>query len=122
MAKKTQQLSPEKKEQFDRLIETVSEIELSSGFGFPYSSLNGHMFCFMAKTGSVGIRLPQEDREQFLEKYSTILFENHNGPVLKEYVQVPDDLLDKPEELKPYLESSLAFVKTLKPKPPKKKK
>ncbi len=121
MAKKQDPLSPERQKQYERLIELVPELEVVSRFGFPYTSINGHMFSFMAKTGSVGIRLPKNEREQFLEKFNTVLFHNHNGPVLKEYVQVPDELLETPEVLKPYLEMSLAFVKTLKPKPVKKK-
>ena len=122
MAKKeTQPIPPEKLEQYEQLIQSIPELEIAKGFGFPYTSLNGHMFSFLAKTGSVGIRLPKEEREQFLEKFNTVLFHNHKGPVLKEYVQV-DELLKETDVLKPYLEISLAYVKSLKPKPPKKKK
>ncbi len=123
MAKKEKQTIPEDKlAHYERLVQSVPELELATGFGFPYTSANGHMCSFLAKTGSAGIRLPKEERDGFLAKYNTTLFENHNGPVLKEYVQVPDDLLKETHVLKPYLEMGLAFVKTLKPKPPKKKK
>lgn len=123
MAKKEKQTIPEDKmEQYSQLVHSIPGIEMSYNFGFPFTSLNGHMFSFLAKTGSAGIRLPKGEREAFLEKFNTSLFHNHNGPVLKEYVQIPDDLLQETETLKPYLEMGLAFVKTLKPKPPKKKK
>lgn len=104
------------------MVDAVDGVEINEGFGFPYTSLNGHMFSFLAKTGSAGIRLPKGEREAFLEKFDTVLFHNHKGPVLKEYVQIPDDLLPETETLKPYLEMGHAFVQTLKPKPPKKKK
>ena len=123
MAKKEKQpIPPDKLELYEKLVQSVPEIELIWGFGFPYTSLNGHMFSFLAKTGSAGIRLPKKDREQFLIDYNTTLFENHNGPVLKEYVQIPDNLLKETEVLVPYLKKGLAFVQTLKPKPTKKKK
>jgi TfoX/Sxy family transcriptional regulator of competence genes len=40
---------------------------------------------------------------------------------MKEYVAVPDDLLQNTEELKQYLDLSYEYIKTLKPKPTKKK-
>lgn len=123
MAKKEKQEIPKDKlEQYEQLVHSVPEIEIAEGFGFPYTSLNGHMFSFLAKTGSAGIRLPKEDREAFLKKYNTVLFENHKGPVMKEYVQIPDDLLKETDILTPYLIKGLAYAKSLKPKPQKKKK
>jgi TfoX/Sxy family transcriptional regulator of competence genes len=86
----------------------------------PYTSHNGHMFTLLSKSGSLGIRLPKEEREAFLQKYKTTLFEQY-GAVMKEYVTVPDDLLENTDELKSYLVISFEYVKTLKPKPTKKK-
>jgi TfoX/Sxy family transcriptional regulator of competence genes len=78
------------------------------------------MFTYLSKTGSLGIRLSKEEREAFLEKYNTTLYESY-GAIMKEYVTVPDELLQKTEELKGYLDLSYEYVKTLKPKPTKKK-
>jgi hypothetical protein len=39
---------------------------------------------------------------------------------MKDFVAVPDSLLEKTEELKKYLNMSFAYVKTLKPKATKK--
>jgi hypothetical protein len=41
---------------------------------------------------------------------------------MKEYVAVPDDMLANTAELKPYLEISYSYVKSLKPKPTTRKK
>ena len=41
---------------------------------------------------------------------------------MQEYVAVPDNLLQKTQELKKYLELSYEYAKTLKPKPTTKKK
>jgi len=117
---KTSSLPPQDKiDLYDQLIATNPEIE-RKGKSMPYTSLNGHMFSYLSKSGSLGIRLPKEVREDFLERYNTTLYESH-GAIMKEYVTVPDELLENTEELKKYLKLSYEYVKTLKPKPTKKK-
>ena len=118
-AKKSGQTPPENYNTYKTLIDSIKGLELK-GATMPYTSLNGNMFSFLSKEGKVGIRLGKEEREDFLKKHKTTLFEAH-GTVLKEYVTVPDKLLKSPKELKPYLELSLEYAKTLKPKPTKKK-
>ena len=118
---KKKEYPPQKKiELFDKLIASIPEIQ-RKGDTVPYTSLNGNMFTQMNKSGSVGLRLSKEDRERFIEKYNTKLFETYNT-IMKEYVSVPDDLLKKTDELKEYLALSFEYAKTLKPKPTTKKK
>lgn len=118
---KTSNYPPQEKiDLYDQLIATNPEIE-RKGKTNPYTSYNGHMFSHLSKTGTLGLRLPKEDREAFLEKYNTTLYESY-GAIMKEYVTVPDDLLMNTEELKPYLDISFEYIKTLKPKATKKKK
>ena len=105
---------------YDKLIKTIPQVE-RKGATMPYTSLNGHMFSFIAKDGSLGLRLPEEARKKFLEKYKTKLCETH-GIVLKEYVVVPDKLLKNTGELKSYFRLSFEYIKTLKPKPTRNKK
>lgn len=86
------------------------------GKAMPYTSVNGNMFSFLDANGSLGLRLPQEARERFMEKHGTGLFMAH-GAVMKEYVTVPDHLLQKTNSLKPYFTASLAYASALKAKP-----
>jgi TfoX/Sxy family transcriptional regulator of competence genes len=105
---------------YEKLLATQPEIE-RKGADNPYTSLNGNMFSLLlSPEGRLALRLPQDDREQFLKKYKTSLFEAY-GAVMKEYVAVPDALLRKTKELQKYLAVSYAYAKTLKPKPTKKK-
>jgi hypothetical protein len=67
------------------------------GATIPYTSLNGHMYSMFTKDDVVGLRLPKEAREKFLEKYKTKLVEQY-GIVQKEYVVVPDSLLEQTAE------------------------
>jgi TfoX/Sxy family transcriptional regulator of competence genes len=103
---------------YDQLIATMPEIQ-RKGDANPYTSLNGNMFTLLHQQ-RLAIRLPEAEREKFLKKYKTTLFEAY-GAVMKEYVAVPDSLLEKKKELRPYLNMSYEYARTLKPKPTKKK-
>ena len=115
-----QKKSPSANEQlYDQLIATIPDIQ-PKGDANPYTSLNGNMFTLLHQQ-RLAIRLPEAEREKFLKKYKTALFEAY-GTVMKEYVAVPDSLLAKTKELRPYLKMSYEYAKTLKPKPTTKKK
>ena len=89
---KTSKLPPQDKiDLYDQLIATHPDIE-RKGVTNPYTSLNGHMFTHLSKDGTLGLRLPKEEREAFLERYNTSLYESH-GAIMKEYVAVPDEKL-----------------------------
>src|SRR5580692_11363260 len=68
---------------YDNLIATRPEIE-RKGDANPYTSLNGNMFTLLHQ-GKLAIRLSEDEREKFLKKYKTNLFEAY-GTVMKEYV------------------------------------
>jgi hypothetical protein len=63
------------------------------------------MFTYLSKAGVMALRLSEKDREAFLKRYSTKLCIQY-GMVQKEYVEVPDNLLQKPSELKKYLQAN----------------
>ncbi len=106
---------------YDKLIATHPEIE-RKGAANPYTSLNGNMFSLLlGPEGVMALRLPEDERERFLKKYKTKLYEAY-GAVMKEYVTVPNALLKNTKTLEKYLAISYAYVKTLKPKPTAKKK
>ena len=108
----------DKVELYGKLVATNPQIE-RKGAANPYTSLNGHMFSYLHPSGSMALRLPEKEREEFLKKYRTTLFEAY-GIVQKEYVKVPDDLLRNTEELRKYFETSYRYVQAMKPKPTKK--
>lgn len=104
---------------YDELIASRPDIE-RKGDAHPYTSLNGNMFTLLHQK-RLAIRLPEDEREKFLKKYKTNLFEAY-GTVMKEYVAVPEALLENTKELKKYLDLSYEYAKTLKAKPTTKKK
>lgn len=110
----------DKLELYEKLVATNPEVD-RKGATVPYTSLNGHMFSYLTKAGRLALRLPEKEREEFLKKYKTKLVDAY-GVVQKEYVEVPDALLKKTQELKKYFDVSFAYVGSLKPKPTTKKK
>lgn len=100
---------------FDRLIATQPGVE-RKGATIPYTSVNGHMFSYLFAMGSLALRLPSADREQFVERFATTLHHAY-GIVQKEYVDVPDALLADPAQLAPWFAVSHRYVSSLKPKP-----
>ena len=104
---------------YEKLITGIPGIE-RKGASMPYTSINGNMFSFIDKYGSCGIQLPEKEREDFIKKYKTKLFETQ-GTTLKEYVTVPEILLKNTKDLKKWFILSYTYAKSLKPKPTKKK-
>jgi hypothetical protein len=104
---------------YDKLVATNPLVQ-RKGATVPYTSLNGHMFSYLAKSGELALRLPAGVRETFLKKYKTTLCAQY-GIVQKEYVMVPGTLLKKTRELKTYFDLSYAYVGSLKAKPTKKR-
>ena len=118
--KKKKSIPAEKIALYEKLVAALPGVE-RKGADNPYTSLNGNMFSLLlSPDGRLALRLPKDEREQFLKKYKTGLFEAY-GAVMKEYVAVPDELLTKTKELQKYFAISHAYAKTLKAKPSRKK-
>jgi hypothetical protein len=118
-AKKKCNIPADKQALYDKLLATNPKTE-RKGAANPYTSLNGHIFTYLNPSGTLALRLPEKEREEFLKKYKTTLFEAY-GAIMKEYVTVPDSLLKNTKELCGYFELSYAYIETLKPKPTKKR-
>ena len=117
MGKTTATAPADKLALYERLVATIPDVP-RKGATVPYTSVNGNMFSYLSKTGKLELRLPTEARELFMKKYKASLCEQY-GVVQKEYVEVPDALLQKTAELKKYFAVSYDYANSLKPKPTK---
>ena len=88
---------PARLELYERVVATLEAVA-RKGATMPYTSRNGHMFSFLDPAGSMALRLSADDRDAFLTRYRSTLAEQH-GRVMQEFVVVPDDLLDRTDEL-----------------------
>ena len=99
---------------YEELVGSVEGVE-RKGAANPYTSRNGHMTSFIDKGGEVSIRLDEEDRQEFIEKYDSRISVQY-GSQMKEFVVVPDDLLERQNELREWFVRSWDWVGTLEPK------
>ena len=100
---------------YDRLIASVPGL-VRKGASIPYTSVNGNMSSYLFDEGSLALRLSPTDRAAFLARFEAHLHEAY-GIVQKEYVDVPDALLDDPDQLGSWFAASHAYVLGLRPKP-----
>jgi TfoX/Sxy family transcriptional regulator of competence genes len=100
---------------YNQLVESHSGAE-RKGDTVPYTSLNGNMYSYLSNDGFLALRLGKANREAFLEKYKTTLVYAY-GIIQKEYVTVPDSLLQNIDEMKTYFDLSYQYASSLKPKP-----
>lgn len=96
-------------------IDTQPDIELKGAKKLPHTSINGYMYSSLSKDGRMGLRLPDDERHPFMAKYDTVPFKNY-GANVKEHVEVPEELLHRPNELGSYLAMSRDYTLSLPPK------
>ena len=99
---------------YEELVASVEGVD-RKGAANPYTSRNGYMTSFIDKEGEVSIRLDKEDRERFIEQYESRISMQY-GKQMKDFAVVPDDLLERPDELRPWFVRSWKWVGTLDPK------
>lgn len=104
----------ERRDFYKKLVADTPEVELK-GKNMLYTSDNGHMYSMINKAGEIGIRLPKEKYNAFRETHSDAPFKSH-GAVMREYVCIPDLLLEQPEVLQELLSAGQAYAKSLPPK------
>ena len=98
----------------ERYRELVADAtnEKVKGKANPYTSMNGNMFSFLDKAGTLCIRLSDEDRAAFGADFESGPVVQY-GAVMKEYVSVPPQVLADPDALKGWFAKCLAYAQTL---------
>ena len=103
---------------FETATAGLPRVEPWKMFGYSCVFSKGNMFAGLHEAGMV-LRLPDEERTEFLRLKGAKQFEPMPGRVMREYVVVPKVLLNAPEQLRGWVEKSLAYVSSLPAKPEK---
>ena len=101
---------------FIKMIGAVSGVEIKGAKKMAYTSINGNMYALISKSNVIGLRLAKDDRDKFLEKYQSTLFEGVPGHFMKEYVAMPQSLHQNTRAMRSWFRKSHAYAKALKPK------
>src|SRR6185295_1678465 len=107
-------------EAFDGIVpDDDSRVERRKTFGFHSAYASGNMFISLFQDSLV-MRLPEDDRQRFLEEYKAEIFRPSPTQVMREYVVVPETMVRDPEALEPWIRRSLEYAASVKPKAKKK--
>ena len=109
----------EKLKIYDQLVAMNPKFE-RLGKTMPYTAANTHMFSLLNKEGQLGIRLSKESQEKFKAAHHSTIFKSY-GATMRDYVLIPDAMLNNLDVLAKYLDESYEYVMSLKPNPRKKK-
>jgi len=85
-----------------------------------YAAVNGNMFSFLSPDGTWAFRLSVDDKASFEATFGpagVIQYER----VMRGYVGIGDDVATDMSALKDWFAKSVAFARTLKPKPTEKR-
>lgn len=102
-------------EQFDMIMSEIPDITRRRLFGCQCYWANGYIFTGIDSTGWF-VRLSPEDREAIKKKYNAKHFDPLGGKPMREYIMLPEEVLEDQELIDHYLEQSLAFVRAMPPK------
>lgn len=101
-------------ELYDQIVAQCPDFE-RKGKKMIYTSANGYMFTLLNKDAEIGIRLSKASQDAFKEKYNATEYRSY-GAIMRDYVKVPDELLDDNDLLVRYFNESYNYVKSLPPK------
>jgi TfoX/Sxy family transcriptional regulator of competence genes len=104
---------------FGRVVDPIVGAERRKMFGYPCAFVNGQMFAGLHQEKMV-LRLPVDERGEFLKLEGAEIFEPMPGRVMKEYVVVPQGLFGQPDQLTEWLIASFHYAQSLEPKTPRK--
>ena len=107
---------PARLELYEGVVATL-EAEARKGATMPYTLRNGHSSA-SSTPGLDGASPLRRRPRRFPGEVPQSLAEQH-GRVMQEFVVVPDDLLDRTDELAGWFARSYEWIGALKPKPTK---
>lgn len=96
---------------YDHIVSKCPDFE-RKGKSMIYTSANGYMFTLLNKNAEIGVRLSKESQKAFKDKYNATEYRSY-GAVMRDYVKVPDALLDDLDLMVQYFNESYAFVMSL---------
>ncbi len=106
---------PELVAAFEQIMAGMPMAESRKMFGYPAAFANGQMFASLFGDSFI-LRLPDAEREAFIRKHGTHLFEPMPGRPMREYVVVPPPVLKSGRQLDDWLGKAMAYAQSLPPK------
>ena len=108
---------------FAAVLPNESNIEKRQMFGYPCAFVNGNMFTGLHQESLI-VRLAEDQRTNLIKEDGASQFEPMPGRVMREYVSLPDAILNNRSRLVEIVASAIDYAASLPPKvkKPRKKK
>ncbi len=100
---------------FSHAIESLPGVQPRKMFGYPAAFVNGNMFSSLFQSSMI-LRLSERDRAVCAERFEARRFEPMPGRPMREYVEVPEQILKSPELLDAWLRKARDHAAALPPK------
>jgi TfoX/Sxy family transcriptional regulator of competence genes len=100
---------------FDQAMAGLPMAERRKMFGYPCAFVRGQMLCGVF-ADRIMLRLSDTDRGEFLRLPGAKTFEAMPGRPMREYVELPPEVMKSPQAISHWLGRGLAYVETLPPK------
>ena len=100
---------------YDRVVATNPNFE-RKGKTMHFTSANGYMFSQLNKAGELGVRLGKEGCKAFKTEHADADDFKSYGTKMRDYVRIPDRLLENEELLGQLLQQAFEHVMSLEPK------
>src|SRR5437870_3936715 len=105
---KMEKSPPELVERFYKIVPDAADIEHRKMFGYPACFINGNMFTGLHGSSMI-VRLGEDKRRELLAEPDAHLFEPMPGRPMREYVVVPDTLLNDDARMAPWLAAAADY-------------
>jgi len=102
-------------ELFSNLMRDYPQAERRKMFGYPSAFVNGNMACGVFADRMM-VRLSEADQAKFLKLPKAKLFEAMPGHPMKNYVEIPREMIRTRVELKKWVKKGMAYTETMPPK------
>lgn len=105
---------------FEESVPDDPRVERRKMFGYPAAFLSGNLFMSLFQDSLV-LRLSEDDRKSFLRLDGAAAFEPMPGRAMREYVVAPPAMVARPLSLRPWIQRSLGYARTVPPKAAKRR-
>jgi TfoX/Sxy family transcriptional regulator of competence genes len=100
---------------FQTAIGDIPDAQPRKMFGYPSVFIKDQMLAGVF-ADRIMLRLSDQDRAEFLRLPGAKSFEPMPGHAMREYVELPPDMMNSPEEFTKWLQRGRSYVESLPPK------
>jgi TfoX/Sxy family transcriptional regulator of competence genes len=104
-------------ERFSAAVAGIEGMEVRKLFGYPAGFVGGHMTTGLHQESWI-VRLSEADRDD-RQAAGWAGFEPMPGRPMREYLSLPAEVIDDPDQARAWVERAASYVRALPPKQPK---